>query len=186
MSAETSVNNNEETTEEVIDNTTESAETENTDTDVVDVEGNKVPYDRFKTKVDEVNALKAKLEAIETEAAEAERKALEEQNDYKTLYEQSQATLESQKADVLEAKKDALLAQAGYSDEQAERYKRYIDGQSDEELAQALKQLIADIPPKKNYIDPSPMGGGDSKPKPSDGEELGKKMYDRIKHKLRG
>src|SRR5699024_11234874 len=48
----------------------------------------RIPYERFKQKVDEANALKEKLAEIEREQAEAEKAELEAQNKYKELYEQ--------------------------------------------------------------------------------------------------
>src|SRR5690625_3610687 len=44
------------------------------------VDSKHIPYDRFKAKVDEANALKEKLAEFENAQAEAERKKLEEQN----------------------------------------------------------------------------------------------------------
>ena len=64
---------NEETTNK--DEAVTSDETKNTQEHEQQVE-NKIPYDRFKSKVDEVNALKEKLGQIEREQEEANRKKL--------------------------------------------------------------------------------------------------------------
>src|SRR5690606_33314730 len=82
--------------------TDESLKTEETKEENVD---NKIPYDRFKAKVDEANALKEKLAKIEKAQEEAKRKELEQQNEYKTLYEQAQEQLAQFKADALNARK---------------------------------------------------------------------------------
>src|SRR5699024_8298749 len=99
---------NEETTNK--DEAVTSDKTKNTDEQEQQVE-NKIPYDRFKYKVDEVNALKEKRCQSEREQEEANRKKLEEQNEYKQLYEQAKETIEKQKEDALNAKKTSLLSQ---------------------------------------------------------------------------
>ncbi|MBS4195338.1 DUF4355 domain-containing protein [Lederbergia citri] len=129
---------------------------------------------------------KKRDEAIQKERDEAERKRLEEAQQYKELAEKYREELESQKADVLKAKKDAMLAKAGYTDEQIGVLRNTIAGETDEELTQAIEGLKAVIAPKPKYVDPSPMNGERGKPEPVDGTELGKSMYAKIKHKIRG
>lgn len=141
---------------------------------------NTIPYDRFKTKVDEVNALKAQLADFEAEKAKTERKALEEQNDFKTLYEQAQVQIEANKADALKAKKDAQLIQAGYTAEQVEVLRVSIGGETDEEITKSIEAITNAIPPQQNHIDPTPLGGGDSKPTPKGNDGLGLSLYERV------
>jgi len=74
-----------------------------------------------------------------------------------------------------------MLAKAGYNDEQIERYRKYLEGESDEDLSSALEQLKEDIPPKKNYVDPNAGNGGKDKPQPKDPKEEGKSVYQRLK-----
>lgn len=157
-----------------------SAETEKTEEKQVD---NKIPYERFKSKVDEANELKRELEQYKKERDEAERKKLEEQEEYKVLAEKYREEADAIRADALNAKKDALLSKAGYTDEQVERYRKYLEGNSDEEITEALEQLKADIPPKKNFVDPSAGNGGREKPKPTDLSDEGKTLYQRLKAK---
>src|SRR5690606_5063562 len=114
---------------------------------------------------------------------EAKRKELEQQNEYKTLYEQAQEQLAQFKADALNAKKDALLINAGYSTEQIEVLRNTVTGETDEEIAQSIEKLTQVISPKKNYIDPTPLGGGDGKPSQKDGKELGQSLFERLKAK---
>jgi predicted transcriptional regulator len=145
---------------------------------------NKIPYERFKQKVDEVNELKRKLAEIEKERDEAERKKLEEQNEYKALYEKAQAELEKLKMSALDAKKDALLAQAGYTSEQIERYRKYLTGENEDELKASLETLIADIPPKKIVgVDPSVGNNEKQQPKPKDAADVGRSIFQRLKEK---
>ena len=157
------------------------AEAQNTDKEtVVD---NKVPYDRFKEKIDEVNSLKAELAKIKKAQEEAEKAKLEEQNEYKKLYEQAQQELAQIKEAALNAKKDALLAKAGYSDEQIALLRNSITGGTDEEISQSVAQLTAVIPPKPNYVDPSPMNGERDKPEPVDERSIGVDLFKRLKAK---
>lgn len=158
-----------------------SAETKNTETKTVE---NKVPYERFKEKVDEVNKLKERLAALEKEREEAEKRKLEEQNEYKKLYEKAQKELEQFKIQTLNAKKDALLAKAGYSDEQVAVLRNSLTGETDEELEKSLEQLKVVIPPKPRYVDPSPMNGVRREPEPKDISEIGVKQFEKIKSKL--
>src|SRR5690625_1645991 len=165
-----------------IDETDSTDETQNTDEETkVD---NPIPYDRFKAKVDEANALKKKLAEIEKAQAEAERKKLEEQNEYKTLYEQALEQAEQAKQEALGIKKNALLTQAGYSSEQAQLLVKLVEGESDEEIMESIKLLKATVPAQDEYGDPSAMNGAKEKPETVGADEIGVKAFERIKNKL--
>src|SRR5690606_19235188 len=155
-----------------------SAETKNTDNQQV---SHKVPYERFKEKVDEVNALKAQLIELQKAQEEAEKKRLEEQNEYKKLYEKAVKELEEFKRQTLNAKKDALLAKAGYDDEQIRVLRNTLTGETDEELTQSIEQLKAVFPPKPKYVDPSPMNGERDRPEPVEDRDIGFKWGKYVK-----
>lgn len=112
---------------------------------------------------------------------EAEQKQLVEQEQFKQLYEQTQQELQQFKADALTAKKDAMLAKAGYSEEQIEKYRKYLDGDTDESLSASLEELKTDIPTKKEYVDPSASNGKREKPETTDLKEAGKSLYQRLR-----
>lgn len=117
---------------------------------------------------------------------EAERKALEEQGKYKEMYEELLQEIEAQKAQALEIRKETLLLGAGYTQEQAERYKKYLTGSTDEELAEALETLKADIPPAPKYVDPVSLGNGrKTEPQQVDPAEYGKSLFAKLKQKGR-
>lgn len=101
-------------------------------------------------------------EKIEAERKEAERKALEEQGKYKEMYEALQEDLKAKDAQLLLTKKEALLVAEGYTKEQATRFVKFLDGETDEDLATAIATLKADIPPKQEptYVDPAIKGNG--------------------------
>lgn len=175
MSEET---NNETTTK--VDETAETSdETVKTEEKAQGVD-NKIPYDRFKAKVDEANALKEKLAEIETAQAEEERKQLEEQEKYKELYEQEKERNLEIAAEVLDAKKDALLTQAGYSGEQIGLLRKLVEGDSDEEIKGSIELLKNTFPTENEATDPSAMNGRRDKYKSNDGEGFGKSLYERV------
>ena len=181
----TKENKNVETNEEEtnIDETEASDETENTEETGVD--NQRIPYDRFKAKVDEANALKEKLAEIERQQEEAKRKELEEQNEYKTLYEQDVQEREQAKKEALNLRKQTLLTQAGYSDEQSELLVKLIEGDDEESITESIKQIQSTVPVKDDYADPSAFNGAKAKPKTVDAEELGRSAVSRVLHKIR-
>ncbi len=144
----------------------------------------KIPYDRFKEKVDEANALKEKLAEFEKTQAEKERKELEEQNEFKTLYEQAVEQVAQTKAEAAGIKKSALLTQAGYSAEQTKLLSKLVDGETDEEISESIKLLKATIPVQDEYGDPSAFNGAKSKTETVGADELGAKVFERIKNKI--
>src|SRR5690625_1816724 len=146
---------------------------------------NKIPYDRFKAKVDEANALKEKLAEIERQQEEAKRKELEETEQYKELYEQALKQAEQAKQEALATKKSAMLAQAGYDDEQTKLLTKLVEGETDEEISESIKLLKATIPAKDNYGDPSAFNGAKEKPKTVDAEEVGRNAVSRVLHKIK-
>src|SRR5699024_12539267 len=104
---------------------------------------------------------------------EAERKKLEEQNEYKKLYEQAQEKAEQAKQEALATKKSAQLAQGGYSEEQTKLLPKLVEGDTDEEISESIKSLKTTIPAEDNYGDPAPRHGKKSTPEPSVHTDLG-------------
>lgn len=161
-----------------------SDETLNTEEQEKDVVDKRIPYERFKAKVDEANELKARLAEIEKSQAEAKRKELEEKEEYKTLYEQAKAEAEQAKQEALNLKKNALLIQAGYGEEQAKLLVKLVEGDDDEAIKESINLLKTTIPAKDNYVDPSPLNGAKEKPETVGVDEIGTKMFERIKNKI--
>lgn len=151
------------------------------------VDDQKIPYDRFKKKVDEANELKRKLAELEQAQAEAERKKLEEQNEFKTLYEQAQAKIAEIESQANAVKREStvtnLLVNAGYHGEQLERVRKYITGDTDEEISASLEELKKDIPPKSSGVDPSVGNGAKQQPQQKDLGDEGRSLYQRLKAK---
>lgn len=130
-------------------------------------------------------AEKKRDEAVRQERDVAEKARLEEQSEYKALYEKAQEEIESARADALTVKKDSLLSQAGYSAEQVELARRLIDGESDEEIAKSIELLKTTFPTQSQGVDPSPMNGKKDEVRSTDKEEAGRAAVSSFLHKLK-
>jgi len=118
----------------------------------------------------------------EKERLEAERKRLEENNEFKGLAEQYKQELDKLKEDARKATKTSLLLKAGYNEEQVERYAKFVEGETEDEMKAAVEQLKQDVPPKGTYVDPAGAGNNQRQtPKPKDKEDKGRTLYQRLK-----
>lgn len=144
-----------------------------------------IPYDRFKQKVDEANALKEKLAEFESAQAESERKKLEEQNEYKTLYEQALEQADQAKQEALSTKKNALLTRAGYGEKQTNHLLKLVSGDTDEEIAESIAELQKAFPLQDDYGDPGAFNGAKAKPETVDAEEVGRTAISKVLHKIK-
>lgn len=158
---------------------------EQTEQDDKGGEDTRIPYERFKQKVDEVNQLKEKLAQIEEEQAKAKRQELEEQERYKELYEQALQEKEEARQEALSLRKMGELRQAGYSEEQAKLLVKLVDGEDDEAIKSSIEQIKATVPITDNYADPGTFNGRSAKPKTVDAEELGRNAVSRVLHKIK-
>lgn len=160
-----------------------SADLENTENeeekDEKDLDNQRIPYDRFKQKVDEVNRLKKILDEKEAEEKAAKIEALKEQDKYKELYETVLEELEDIKSSNVQNVKAKLLKEAGYKEEQVERLSKLVDGDTEEEILASIDDLQV-VFPTKTYVDPSPDNRKRTTPEPVDGEDIGKSMFDRL------
>lgn len=117
--------------------------------------------------------------------AEAERKEREKNEEYKALYESAQAELDRARTEAktaaLNATKTQLLIEAGYSAEQLARVSKYVIGEDEDAIKASIAEVIADMPPKANGVDPNPGNGRKPDPKPGDLTNVGKTQYERLK-----
>jgi hypothetical protein len=109
-------------------------------------------------------------EAAEQARLEAERKQAEQNEEYQKLYETERQAHEKLQAQLrtaeIEAKKTDKLVAAGYAGEALAKAKRFISGESDEELDAAIEDFKAVAPPKV-VGDPSTNNGGGHIPTPA-------------------
>ena len=113
---------------------------------------------------------------------EEELKQAEEQGKYKELYEKTQEQL----AEITrKALLESALLKAGYTEDQIERYSKYIEGEDESEINESVQVLVKDITPgnSKEQLgdDPSPYPAQRKTPAPKDGLEYGKQAYERIR-----
>lgn len=112
--------------------------------------------------------------AIEEAKAEAERKRLEESNEFKALYEAEKAERERERAEAqaerLATKKQSLLLEAGYTADKLADLLDFVTGDDEEGVKASVEKLVRVAPPKALPIDPSTNnGGGRQQPKIDDG-----------------
>lgn len=92
------------------------------------------------------------------------------------------------KADKVDKVKRDTMFDFHYNEDQVERYVRHIQGETAEEIKQSVMELTGEIPAKDSYADPSPLNGASEKPVPntrSKLEEIGRRAFERVKHKIR-
>lgn len=101
---------------------------------------------------------------IEDAKAEAERKKLEEANEFKALYEAEKERVAKIEAEVaaerLSAKKQRLLIEAGYASDKLPDLYELVTGKDEEEVKASIERLVRVAPPKAAPVDPSVSGGG--------------------------
>lgn len=131
---------------------------------------------------------KSKAEkAIADAKAEAERKKLEEANEFKALYEAEKAAREQEaqerQAERLETQKKSLLLEAGYSADALADLLELVTGDSDETVKASVERLVRIAPPK-NPADPAVSGGGQrQQPSHETLADKGRKRFEELKAK---
>jgi hypothetical protein len=110
---------------------------------------------------------------IDDAKAEATRAKLEEDNEYKALYEAEKAAREQERAQAnaerLNAKKQSLLLEAGYPADKLADLLDFVTGADEEAVKASVEKLIRVAPPKAQPVDPSSGGGQRNQPNQSDG-----------------
>lgn len=128
---------------------------------------------------------KAKAEkAIADAKAEAERKKLEEANEFKALYEAEKAAREQEaqerQAERLETQKKSLLLEAGYSADALADLLELVTGDSDETVKASVERLVRIAPPK-NPADPAVSGGGQrQQATQKDATDYGRELFKKV------
>lgn len=130
----------------------------------------------------------AQKQAEETsEQTEEEAEILSEIEAYKAKIEELDAKIAEYAAKKVDDLKRELMRKYHYTDEQIDRYLKFIEGGTREEIERSIAKLAEDIAPKgDSFADPSPMNGIKQKPAPADPAEIGKSLFERIKNKIWG
>lgn len=145
------------------------------------------------TQEDMDRAIKKRLERKDAQEKEekerirreAEKEKLKENEEFKELADTYKAELEEYKAQVIEHSKEKALIKAGYSSEQVERYSKFVEGSTDEEISESVSELLKDIQPTRTYADPSAGNSSKGKAPKKDSTKIGLDMYEKIKGKIR-
>src|SRR5690606_25042429 len=92
-------------------------------------------------------------------------------------YQAKIAELDAKIAEYAAKKVDDLKREAMrkrlYTDEQIERYLKFVEGETREEIERSITELAKDIPPAgDNFADPSPFNSIKQKPAPADPGEI--------------
>lgn len=113
----------------------------------------------------------------------AERKRLEDEEQYKELANTYKQEIEALKADALKAKKDDLLFKAGYTDVQVGLLRKLVEGETDEEILSSIENVKIAVPVEtvKDYVDPGVGNGIKVKPDNVDQYDKGKSLFARIR-----
>lgn len=114
-----------------------------------------VPYERFKEVNEKYKSLETQLKEIQNQQQAAEEKRLKEQGDYKKLYEDLQAQLNTEKVTNMK------LKQASSKGLPVDLVNR-VQGSTEEEIAQDIDNLISFMKketPATGGVNPPPKGG---------------------------
>lgn len=126
--------------------------------------------------------------AVEQAKAEAERKKLEEAQEYRALYEKTQAELEQVRTAAKQAELDALkrqlLSEAGFKSEEIAESIDFITGDDEETVKDAVERFKRVAGPR--FVDPATTGTGTRRqPESKSADDVAADMYARIKDRIR-
>lgn len=172
------------------DDDTSETDVDSTEDDTEDIEDeNTDGGDKTFTQEDIDRIVESRLARERKKIKEAEdKKKLEDQGKYKELYEETQAQLaEITRKSLL----TSAMLKAGYSEDQIERYSKYIEGEDETEIEESVKVLVEDISPVSvkettETDDPSPYPPRKKEVGQKDGTEYGRQAYERIKKRNLG
>lgn len=120
-------------------------------------------------------------EILSEEELEIQRKI----KGYQTKIAELDERLNEFKNEHIEKMKRKQMEERFYTEEQIEKYIDHIEGETAEEIDRSIFELVEKVPPKgDNFVDPSPFNGRAAKPKTVDHAEIGRQVFERIKHKI--
>lgn len=124
-------------------------------------------------------------EQVEEETDDQEEQQTQEQADLQAKIDDVDAKIEQYRINAVEARKVQAMKKHNYSDEQIEKYVRFVEGDTADEIDRSVLQLSQDITPSIYYGDPSPLNGAKAKPKTVDKKQVGRNAVKRILSKIR-
>lgn len=124
-------------------------------------------------------------QAEENEQVDNEQTGDEEQIELKAKIDEIDAKIEQYRVNAVQARKEQSMRRFNYSDEQIQKYVKFVEGDTADEIDRSVLQLSKDIAPNNYYGDPSINNGAASKPKAVDKKEVGRNAAKRILSKIR-
>lgn len=126
--------------------------------------------------------------AVEQAKAEAERKKLEEAQEYKALYEAEKAAREKERQEAHQKQMDALkrqlLSESGFKGEEVADAMAFIGGDDEEAVKDAVERFKRLAGPR--FVDPAATGTGTRRqPESKSADDVAADMYARIKDRIR-
>jgi len=125
--------------------------------------------------------------AVEQAKAEAERKKLEEAQEYRALYEKTQAELEQVRTAARQAELDALkrqlLSEAGFKSEEIAESIGFITGDDEDAVKDAVERFKRVAGPR--FADPASMAAGQrQQPSQKTATDYGRELFEKRRKKL--
>ena len=125
--------------------------------------------------------------AVEQAKAEAERKKLEEAQEYRALYEKTQAELEHVRTAARQAELDALkrqlLSEAGFKSEEIAESIGFITGDDEDAVKDAVERFKRVAGPR--FADPASMAAGQrQQPSQKTATDYGRELFEKRRKKL--
>src|SRR5699024_9952882 len=108
-----------------------------------------------------------------------------EQTELQAKIDEIDAKIEQYRINAVQARKEQAMRRFNYSDEQIQKYVKFVEGDTADEIDRSVLQLSKDIAPNNYYGDPSINNGAASKPKAVDKKEIGRNAVKRIMSKIR-
>ena len=147
------------------------------------MELNEVDHILSDEQVEEVDDKQAEeIEQVDEEQAEQDAA---EQAELQAKIDDIDAKIEQYRINAVQARKEQAMRRFNYSDEQIQKYVKFIEGDTADEIDRSVLQLSKDIAPNNYYGDPSINNGAASKPKAVDKKEVGRNAVKRILNKIR-
>lgn len=124
-------------------------------------------------------------EQVEEETDDQAEEQTKEQAELQAKIDEVDAKIEQYRINAVEARKVQAMKEHNYSDEQIEKYVKFIEGSTTDEIDRSVLQLSQDITPGIYYADPSAFNGAKAKPKTVDKKQIGRNAVQRVLSKIR-
>src|SRR5699024_6565655 len=119
-------------------------------------------------------------EQVEEETDDQAEQQTQEQSELQAKIDEVDAKIEQYRINSVEARKVQAMKKHNYSDEQIQKYVRFVEGDTADEIDRSVLQLSKDITPSIYYGDPNLLNGAKAKPKTVDKKQIGRNAVQRV------